>query len=114
VPIKAIKELLKGQQTKVFQQNPIPEHFDLSFSLLYGSDGRTLDVVCKVIPTPYAQSCLLTYLAPQDRAEFELWTTGLLSLIKNEVTQETIEQIKAMAGRFNLCLTFPPFFCNRP
>ena len=52
VAIADIQELVVGQSTKVFQQNPIPEHKDLSFSLIYGGGARTLDVVCKVRRLP--------------------------------------------------------------
>ena len=48
VAINDIQELVRGQGTKVFQQNPIPEHQDLSFSLVYNGGARTLDIVCKV------------------------------------------------------------------
>eukprot|EP00794_Sanderia_malayensis_P003524 gene3523-4025_t len=65
VAIQKIQGLVRGQTTKVFQVNPIPEYESLSFSLIYkqGPITRTLDIVCK------------------DRAEFDIWTVGLDALL---------------------------------
>jgi len=65
VAIQQIQELVKGQKTKVFQDNPIPEYESLSFSLIYkcGTLSRSLDIVCK------------------DRTEFDCWTVGLEALL---------------------------------
>jgi len=58
VKFSEITEVIRGQKTKVFLQNPIPEHKDLSFSLVYGKD-RTLDLVCKV--TSLVRSFMMIY-----------------------------------------------------
>lgn len=65
ISIKQIQELVKGQKTKVFEGNPIPEYEAISFSLLYkqGNLLRSLDIVCK------------------DRTEYDFWTVGMEALI---------------------------------
>ncbi|XP_066936467.1 uncharacterized protein [Clytia hemisphaerica] len=64
IDISEIKEIIKGQKTKVFEGNPIPEYEAISFSIMYsfGNQERSLDIVCK------------------DRAEYDVWTAGLEAL----------------------------------
>lgn len=71
-----VTEVIHGQKTKVFQQNPIPEHKDLSFSLIYARD-RSLDLVCK------------------DKREFEVWISGIEALRKGQVSPQDLEAIRS-------------------
>jgi len=71
-----IVEVVRGQTTKVFQQNPIPAHKELSFSLIYGKEKKSLDLVCK------------------DRREFEVWFNGIEALRKGSVTQSQLEDLR--------------------
>jgi len=104
VAIADIQELVVGQSTKVFQQNPIPEHKDLSFSLIYGGGARTLDVVCKVhllgpfrnrdaSPNHHAACRLATVYHLKDRTEFQTWTLGIKALMQRQVTPSMVEGI---------------------
>lgn len=63
----------------MFQQNPIPEHQDLSFSLAYRG-GRTLDIVCK------------------DRREYDLWIRGITALRSKEVSADEAARIRKEAS----------------
>ena len=70
VELAEVSELRLGQNTKVFSSNPIPEHEDLSFSLIYSGGNRSLDIVCKVwswTVAPASFGCLvfvLVFLVP--------------------------------------------------
>ena len=79
VPIKNIDSLLRGQKSKVFESNAIPEYEDKSFSVLYKEASsntlRSLDIVCK------------------DRAEYDLWTTGLDALLNGFDDVEGVHNI---------------------
>ncbi|KJE88641.1 hypothetical protein, variant 11 [Capsaspora owczarzaki ATCC 30864] len=58
VLVAEISEVLKGQQTRVFQSNRMPEFEERSFSIVY-QGNRTLDIICK------------------DRREHDVWISGL-------------------------------------
>ncbi|KAF8119080.1 hypothetical protein N665_0001s0134 [Sinapis alba] len=62
--LSTVSRLLPGQRTAVFRRYLRPEKDYLSFSLIYHNGDRSLDLICK------------------DKAETEVWFTGLKALIR--------------------------------
>lgn len=89
VQLKAVKRLMKGQKTQIFERYKNPDLDELSFSLLY--ENRTLDIVCK------------------DKKEFITWVTGITYLLSksnqsNELQVQSLE--KKNSSNFNLLQTY--------
>lgn len=90
VQLKAVKRLMKGQKTQIFERYKNPDLDELSFSLLY--ENRTLDIVCK------------------DKREFIIWVTGITYLLSkaggqpNELSTQTLE--KKTSSTINLLQTY--------
>eukprot|EP00250_Pteridium_aquilinum_P013741 c21544_g1_i1 orf=570-4103(-) len=61
--LSSVARIIPGQRTASFQRNPTPEKEYQSFSLIYGHDEQSLDLVCK------------------DKDQAELWFVGLKALI---------------------------------
>lgn len=61
--LSAVSRIIPGQRTANFQRNPTPEKEYQSFSLIFGHDEQSLDLVCK------------------DKDQAELWFVGLKALI---------------------------------
>ncbi|KAM7518712.1 hypothetical protein LguiB_017674 [Lonicera macranthoides] len=61
--LASISRIIPGQRTAVFQRYLRPEKDYLSFSLIYNSGKRSLDLICK------------------DKVEAEVWIAGLKALI---------------------------------
>lgn len=78
VIISQINEIIRGQKTKVFEGNPIPEYEAISFSIMYktGNQERSLDIVCK------------------DRVEYDIWTAGL------EALRNGFEDVDGITARY--------------
>ncbi|KAG0495372.1 hypothetical protein HPP92_000063 [Vanilla planifolia] len=63
--LASVSRITPGQRTPVFRRYFRPDKDYLSFSLVYGNGKRTLDLICK------------------DKAEAEVWFTGLKALISS-------------------------------
>ncbi|KAJ8762952.1 hypothetical protein K2173_023081 [Erythroxylum novogranatense] len=63
--LSSVSRIVPGQRTAVFQRYPRPDKDYLSFSLIYNSGKRSLDLICK------------------DKVEAEVWITGLKALISS-------------------------------
>lgn len=61
--LSSVSRIIPGQRTANFQRNPTPEKEYQSFSLIFGHDEQSLDLVCK------------------DKDQAELWFVGLKALI---------------------------------
>lgn len=61
--LSSVVRIIPGQRTSSFQRNPAPEKEYQSFSLIYGQDEQSLDLICK------------------DKDQAELWFVGLKALI---------------------------------
>ncbi|KAI5063947.1 hypothetical protein GOP47_0020617 [Adiantum capillus-veneris] len=61
--LSAVSRIIPGQRTANFHRNPTPEKEYQSFSLIFGHDEQSLDLVCK------------------DKEQAELWFVGLKALI---------------------------------
>ncbi|KJE88637.1 hypothetical protein CAOG_00256 [Capsaspora owczarzaki ATCC 30864] len=78
VLVAEISEVLKGQQTRVFQSNRMPEFEERSFSIVY-QGNRTLDIICK------------------DRREHDVWISGLQALVNRATGDIDLSQLRATA-----------------
>jgi len=80
ISIKNIHSLLKGQKSKVFETNVMPEYESKSFSVLYKCEFsitiRSLDIVCA------------------HRIEYEIWSDGLNALIAGFNDANSIQELK--------------------
>ncbi|XP_042494518.1 PH, RCC1 and FYVE domains-containing protein 1-like [Macadamia integrifolia] len=63
--LASISKIIPGQRTSVFQRYLRPDKDYLSFSLVYNSGKHSLDLICK------------------DKAQVDLWITGLKALISS-------------------------------
>ncbi|XP_043722871.1 PH, RCC1 and FYVE domains-containing protein 1 [Telopea speciosissima] len=63
--LATVSKIIPGQRTSVFQRYLRPDKDYLSFSLIYNNGKRSLDLICK------------------DKAEVDLWITGLKALISS-------------------------------
>ncbi|XP_059630523.1 PH, RCC1 and FYVE domains-containing protein 1-like isoform X3 [Cornus florida] len=63
--LASVSRIIPGQRTAVFQRYLCPEKDCLSFSLIYNSGKRSLDLICK------------------DKVEAEVWIAGLKALISS-------------------------------
>ncbi|KAJ4965256.1 hypothetical protein NE237_017105 [Protea cynaroides] len=63
--LASVSKIIPGQRTSVFQRFLRPDKDYLSFSLIYNNGKRSLDLICK------------------DKAEVDLWITGLKALISS-------------------------------
>ncbi|KAL9357628.1 hypothetical protein Peur_050881 [Populus x canadensis] len=63
--LASISKIIPGQRTAVFQRYLRPEKDYLSFSLIYNTGKRSLDLICK------------------DKVEAEVWIAGLKALISS-------------------------------
>ncbi|XP_042515306.1 PH, RCC1 and FYVE domains-containing protein 1-like [Macadamia integrifolia] len=63
--LASVSKIIPGQRTSVFQRYLRPDKDYLSFSLIYNNGKRSLDLICK------------------DKAEVDLWITGLKALISS-------------------------------
>lgn len=61
--LASVSRIIPGQRTAVFQRYLRPEKDYLSFSLIYNSGKRSLDLICK------------------DKVETEVWIAGLKALV---------------------------------
>ncbi|KAL4312343.1 hypothetical protein GQ457_01G002080 [Hibiscus cannabinus] len=61
--LSSVSRIVPGQRTAIFRRFLRPEKDYLSFSLLYNNGDRSLDLICK------------------DKAEVEVWLSGLKALI---------------------------------
>jgi len=87
IQLDDVQEIRLGQTTPVFLHYRLPMLEHLSFSLVYGTSSKTLDVTCK------------------DEFEFDHWVTGLKALfyhIKNK--QISKEQLLSHSKRFRKAL----------
>ncbi|KAG2325885.1 hypothetical protein Bca52824_008613 [Brassica carinata] len=73
--LSTVSRLLPGQRTAVFRRYLRPEKDYLSFSLIYHNGDRSLDLICK------------------DKAETEVWFTGLKSLIRKNHNKQARSEV---------------------
>ncbi|CAN8324471.1 unnamed protein product [Cochlearia groenlandica] len=73
--LSTVSRILPGQRTAVFRRYLRPEKDYLSFSLIYHNGDRSLDLICK------------------DKAETEVWFSGLKSLIRKNHNKNARSEI---------------------
>lgn len=84
VDITAWKEIKYGQRTEKFKRYPMPDHEQLSFSIIYADSKatggeETLDLICK------------------DEKEFQMWADTLGKVLQQRVDDKFMEELRTYA-----------------